>query len=231
MIQPDAVADDPRRVSMVLVQRRRHGAQQTGLLRRTTVTRSMLNWLMRITQAMKHKLYIVTGAPASGKTLAAQEFSKLNSEFIAFDIDWLAEPASALAGKSIYSERSTWEPYGKIWWEVLHSIYRNNKTPVFFAPIDQRDIDKNGAPEWCGGVEWLLLDCDDDTRRQRIVARHRDPDREMDIFEDAAYMRSMVHKRIDTAKLSPREVAEAILEWLRSSGVKNGQDGGRGLYV
>jgi hypothetical protein len=172
---------------------------------------------MHITEAMKYKLYIVTGAPASGKTLAVQEFLKLKSEFITFDIDWLAESASVLAGKPIYFESSTWEPYGKIWWEVLHSIYRNNRTPVFFAPIDQRDIDANGAPEWCSGIEWLLLDCDDETRRRRIAARDRDPVRETGAFEDAAYMRAMVNKRVDTVKLSPREAAEAILEWLRNS--------------
>ena len=57
----------------------------------------------------------------------------LGTDYLAFDIDWLAESASDLAGKSIYFEPTTWQPYGVLWNEVLYAIYRNGRTPILIV--------------------------------------------------------------------------------------------------
>lgn len=164
---------------------------------------------------MKYPLCIVTGAPGSGKSTTLQAFLELHSNYIAFDIDWLAEAASALADKDIYSDPSTWKPYSSLWFEVLHAIYRNGQRPVFFTPNDPQDIEGYGHPAWCSDINWLLLDCDDQTRRERLL--HRPDWTEAMIAEalaDARVLRQSIYLQIDTGRLSPDAIATKIFDWL-----------------
>ena len=161
---------------------------------------------------MKRDLTIVTGAPGSGKTTTLNALLEMGSDFLAFDIDWLADTAGRLAGKSISSDSSTWEPYGALWFEVLHSIYRNAKQPVFFTPNSPADIESIGKPHWCGDIRWLLLDCDDPTRKKRLDERSDwSAERKAEALEDATELRESVKVRIDTGAFSPSEVASKVL--------------------
>ncbi|MCG8350385.1 MAG: AAA family ATPase [Chloroflexales bacterium] len=163
-------------------------------------------------------MYIVTGAPGSGKSTVLEAFLGLHSDYIAFDIDWLAKAASDLAAKDIYSEPSTWRPYSVLWFEILHAIYKNGRTPIFFTPNDPQDIEQYGRPAWCRDVKWLLLDCDDQTRRERL--RQRLDWTEAMIAEavaDADMLRQAIHLQADTGLLSPNEIAAQILNWLEQS--------------
>jgi hypothetical protein len=164
---------------------------------------------------MKYSLYIVTGAPGSGKSTVLKAFLELQSKYIAFDIDWLAEAASNLADKDIYSDPSTWKPYALLWFEVLHAVYKNGQTPVFFTPNDPQDMEQYGQPAWCRDINWLLLDCDDQTRRQRL---HHRPDwteaRIVEAIADGRVLRQAIHLQVDTGVLPPKEIAVRILDWL-----------------
>lgn len=166
---------------------------------------------------MSHVVYIVTGATGSGKTTAADYFLRLtNADYVAFDIEWLSDSASNLAQRNIFFDESAWKHYGELWFEVLHSICKNGKIPVLFAPINPSDIEKNGRPTWCTGVEWFLLDCDDETRRQRIVnGRNWSSDQIEETLAEARWLRQQhIRRNVDTGKLSPTQVASEILAWL-----------------
>ena len=167
---------------------------------------------------MKYPLYIVTGAPGSGKSTVLEAFIGLDSDYIAFDIDWLAEAASGLANKNIFSDPSIWKPYSVLWFEVLYSVYKNGKTPVFFTPNDPQDIEQYGQPAWCNGIHWLLLDCDDETRKERLAQRLDWTETMIvEAIIDARTLRQTVHLQLDTVRLSPNEVAAKILDWLGQS--------------
>jgi dephospho-CoA kinase len=164
---------------------------------------------------MKYPLCIVTGAPGSGKSTTLSAFIELHSHYIAFDIDWLADAASTLANKDIYSDPSTWKPYASVWFEVLQAVYKNHQIPVFFTPNDPHDIEQFGQPAWCSQIEWLLLDCDDQTRRDRLV--HRPKWTEIMIAEAAADARRLhqaIPLQVDTGLLPAKAVASKIREWL-----------------
>jgi hypothetical protein len=164
---------------------------------------------------MKHDIYVVTGAPGAGKSTTIMAFLSLKSEYIAFDIDWLAVPAGTLANKNIFTDPSTWKPYAALWFEVIHSVHKNHKTPVFFSPNTPSDFEHHGMPDWCGDVNWLLLDCDDQIRSHRLAQRKEwDDEMIQDAISDAVELRNMVSNTHDTGTLTPEQVATEILNWL-----------------
>lgn len=166
---------------------------------------------------MKDTVFVVTGAPGSGKTAALEAFLRLRTPYLAFDIDWLGVAASSLAGRDIFLDRSTWKPYAALWFEVLHTAHRNGRVPVFFTPNDPNDFESHGVPEWCGGVEWLLLDCADAVRTRRLRGRDGWTAAMIEeAIEDARLLRAAICARVDTARQSPPQVADAILRWLRA---------------
>lgn len=98
------------------------------------------------TMMTHYAVQIVTGAPGAGKSTALAAFLQLNSAYIAFDIDWLLEPASRLAGKDIRVEPASWLPYNALWLEMMRAIRENSRVPVLFAPLDERDLPAHALP-------------------------------------------------------------------------------------
>lgn len=165
---------------------------------------------------MDYTLYMVSGAPGSGKSTILQAFIGLKSGYMAFDIDWLAETASGLAGKDIYFSPSTWKAYSTLWFEVLHSVYKNGYTPVFFSPNDPKDIERYGQPAWCREIHWFLLDCEDRTRAERLARRPGWTEARMaEAISDAHDLRQAISIRADTGLLTPEAAAAEILVWLQ----------------
>lgn len=162
-------------------------------------------------------LYFVTGAPGAGKSTTVEALLAFGSAFVFFDSDWLAAPASALYGQDIRFQPASWQPYGELWFSVLHALFQNGRVPVLFTPGDPGDYKRNALPNWCSGLEWLLLDCDDDTRLARLQRRGWEEARSGEALQDAAVLRALVSRRIDTGKLSPEEVAERVLVWLKET--------------
>ena len=117
------------------------------------------------------ELYLVTGAPGAGKSTTVEALLGLESPFTFFDLDWLAAPASALYGQDIRFAPERWAFYGDLWWSVLTAAVKNAHTPVLFTPADPDDYKNKALPEWCGGLEWLLLDCEDGVRLERLRQR------------------------------------------------------------
>ncbi len=164
---------------------------------------------------IRHLVYIVTGAPGSGKSTALQALMCRSSRYIAFDMDWLLAPASALAGRDIRTDASAWPPYNALWLDVLYAVHNNGRVAVLFAPVNEADFPTKELPALCGGIEWLLLDCPDAVRRVRLAARPGWTDAMMEeVEEDARVLRETIPRRINTEDHAPDVVADLILEWL-----------------
>ena len=164
---------------------------------------------------IKPVLYLVAGAPGSGKSTTVEVLLALESPFVFFDLDWLAAPASALYGEDIRFVPESWKPYGELWFGVLYATCQNGLIPVLFTPGDPSDYEKETLPSWCGGLEWLLLDCDDDVRLKRLQQREWSGARLSETFQDAAMLRELIMRYVDTGKSNPNEVAEEVLKWLK----------------
>ena len=160
-------------------------------------------------------LHIVTGAPGAGKTTTIEAFLKLESDYMVFDIDWLIYSASDLAQRDIFTDGTTWPAYGRVWFDVLHMAVKNGQQPVFFTPNTPADLEPLGEPSWCSGYRWILLDCPDRVRRQRLLSRNGwDEGRIQEAFEDGAELRALIPTRLDTSKHPPAEIAEQLRVWL-----------------
>jgi hypothetical protein len=166
-------------------------------------------------KCMNPILYIVTGAPGSGKTTALAALLQRPNPYLAFDIDWLTITASHLARTDIIFDRTTWPAYNALWLEILHAVYRNGKVAIFFSPFDTNDVEQTGQAIWYQHIEWLLLDCDDVTRQMRLSARSEWSDEMItEALSDAHALRKHILERLDTGTHTPDEVAEAILRWV-----------------
>ena len=161
-------------------------------------------------------LHIVTGAPGAGKSTALAAFLRLEVDFVAFDIDWLIQSASDLAGQDIHFARSKWKAYNSLWIDFLLAVCKNRRSPVLFAPFTPADLDNLVSP-WSSGVRWLLLDCPDAILRKRLEVRGAcwTESRVRDALSDASYLRSQfLGDVIDTNSNSPTKTATHISNWL-----------------
>ena len=166
----------------------------------------------------RDKLHIVTGAPGAGKSVALEALLALGTDRIVFDIDWLIGSASALTGQDVHFASEMWVSYNALWLEVVHAVHRNGKAAVLFAPFDVEDLARHDISAWCTQVRWLLLDCDDQTRRRRLAERRDWSDaRTSAAIVDARKLRTQIADVVDTGSNSPIEVARAIQRWLQSS--------------
>jgi energy-coupling factor transporter ATP-binding protein EcfA2 len=163
-------------------------------------------------------IYLVTGAPGSGKSTALAAFLRLNSGYVAFDIDWLTLTASNLAGRDVIFDESTSLPYRFLWFDILRCVCRNQRQPILFSPLDPRQTADIGQLDWHPAIRWLLLDCNDNVRRERLGLRGDWTQRMVDdALDDATYLRRVVPTRIDTGTHSAPEIATMILAWVRQS--------------
>ena len=158
--------------------------------------------------------HFVTGAPGSGKSTVVGELLQLETPFIVFDIDWLADAAGELAGTSIYLDPAAGKPYLKLWFEVIKSILRNGQKAVFFTPVDRSDVAEALGETEAASVRWLLLDCDDEEREKRLRRRQGWTEaRIREALEDGRLLRREGMRRVDTDDKTPREVAREVMKW------------------
>lgn len=165
---------------------------------------------------MQQQIFIVTGAPGSGKTTALDELLHLeHNDFVATDLDWLTKAASELAGNDVVTHRPSWRPFRQVWFELLQAILKNGKKPVLFANINQRDVAELTLPENIG-IRWALLDCNDRERRKRVASRrHATESGIQDNLDDAYSLRSASYDVIiDTAKINSTKVALQLRQWI-----------------
>ncbi|SDT25030.1 DEAD/DEAH box helicase family protein [Microlunatus soli] len=145
----------------------------------------------------------VLGAPGSGKSLIIPRLRRLMPDRVVLDWDALMEPAGDLAGAPIPQTPRTWEPYGRLVRTVVDAILPVDLVLLgVCTPAELAD--------WPTG-SWLLLDCSDEVRRQRLTARN-EPDDIDDVLRDAANYRALGLPVVDTTYLSPDEVATSVVD-------------------
>jgi len=157
-------------------------------------------------------LFVVTGASGSGKTAVFVPLARrLQGQCVAFDVDWLLDPAGELSG----DQPIRWPAFRDAWLAVAHGVAQSGMPTVLLGPLIPQHPDGLPGRRWTPNVRFLLLDCPDNLRRERIQAR---PSwRSRDIEEQAEFGRWLRHNiadRVDTSSGTPEDTAAAIASWV-----------------
>lgn len=170
------------------------------------------------------KLIIIHGAPAVGKLT----ISRLIAERTGFKVFHNHVSIDCVKTVFEFGSRPFWELITKIRLETFAAAARENVDIIHTfcyakGPDDKQFQEFIAAVEDNGGeVNCVLLVCDDETRRQRIVADERkqigkltDPDsidiskEEFDLFSPLPGRETLT---IDTTEVSPSKAADKIID-------------------
>ena len=144
-------------------------------------------------------LTYLLGAPGSGKSAIAGPLSDQLPNHVILDWDAFMAPASELAGRDVTRSPRTWPTYRRLIRLVVELVV---PAPCVLlgvcapAELDGWPIDA-----------WVLLDCNDEKRRERL-ADHSEPDAVDEAIADAASYRALGLPTIDTTSRATEQVAE-----------------------
>jgi hypothetical protein len=162
--------------------------------------------------AVTRPLFVVTGASGSGKTTIFPELLRcLAGRCVVFDVDWLIDPLRRAAKDG----EIDWAAFRDAWLYVAHGVAQNGLPTLLLCPFIPEYLEGLPGRAWVGEIHYLVLDCPDDLRRQRIEARP--PWRDRDIraqTEFGRWLRKNLAPVIDTSTQSPAEVAEEVAAWV-----------------
>jgi hypothetical protein len=154
-------------------------------------------------------LYAVSGAPGAGKTSVQAALLAARSGLVVMDIDELLED-SALLGVPIAVPEAApiWPAYGRMWRRIIDMTRRSGHPVAFLSP--------NIPSELLGAAGYLLLDCDDDVRAERLRARGWNATQVESALCDARAYRPLFDRAVRTDDTGPDGVAKRILAWIDS---------------
>lgn len=163
--------------------------------------------------AARAPLLVVTGASASGKTtIVAPLATALAAECVTFDADLLLDAAGALSR----GEPIDWPAFHAALLAVAHGVAQSGRPTVLLAPLGPGTLESLPARRWIGDIRYLVLDCPDDVRRERMAARP--PWRRHDVEDQVSWgrwLRLNVPDRVDTTRGTPADSAAAVAVWVR----------------
>lgn len=159
-------------------------------------------------------LSIVTGAPGAGKSTTVAALLRLRREYLVFDADWLLPDLSAVTGRVIAEAEELWPPYRRLWLTIARVIAQNGRQTILFIPLEPGELATASPEDRRGNVRWCLLDCDDATRRDRLLARGWDDAAIAEASHDAAVLRTQIPYVVDTGRMAVAAVAADLDRWL-----------------
>ena len=173
--------------------------------------------------AVLRPLFVVTGASGSGKTTVFGPLARLLAgKCIVFDVDWLLDASSVLAGGATVTE-IPWAGFDQAWLAVAHGVAQSGLATVLLGSVTPERVESSVGRKWVGEVRSLVLDCPDEVRRERIEARPkwrlRDTAQQVSF---GRWLRETIADRVDTSQCSPESAARAVADWVESHLAKKG---------
>jgi hypothetical protein len=157
-------------------------------------------------------LFVVTGASGSGKTAIFAPLARLLAgRCVTFDVDLLLDAAGALSG----DEPIRWPAFRDAWLSVAHGVAQAGAPTVLLGPLLPDHLVDLPARRWIGDIHFLLLDCPDELRRERLGARPAWRGRDIEAqSEFGRRLREVIGDRVDTSIGGPQDTAAAVAVWV-----------------
>jgi len=159
-------------------------------------------------------LFVVTGASGSGKTAVFIPLARrLSGSCLVFDVDLLIDSATAMAGGSPIS----WPALRDAWLAVAHGVALSGMPTLLLGPLIREHLEDLPARPWIGEIHFLLLDCPDAVRRERLESRPMWRLRDLAAqTEFGQRLRFIISDKVDTSHGTPEDVASTITDWVHS---------------
>ena len=141
---------------------------------------------------------MVLVAPGSGKTTIIPILTGLLPGYAVLDWDAFMAPAAALAGREIRSSPATWA--------ACRQLVRLVVEQIAHLPVVLLGVSTPAELEGWPVSNWVLLDCTDQERRQRLSARGHPEEIEV-AMNDAREYRCLGLPVVDTTGLAPETTA------------------------
>jgi len=157
-------------------------------------------------------IFFVTGASGAGKTtLMPWLVDELTGECIVLDGDWFIDPMAPKDGSPI-----DWDAVRDVMLHVAAGVTLNGLPTLILGSVMPNQLADLKGSRWIGEPHFLLLDCSDEHRIERIESRPRW--RSHDVGEQLAFahwLRENMEPVISTSANSPAAAASAIADWVR----------------
>ncbi|MGC4937137.1 AAA family ATPase [Kribbella sp. DT2] len=153
------------------------------------------------------RLFVVTGAPGSGKSTVVPELLRLSAGgLVVMDMDELLDDGKLL-GITIADSAAAahWPAYNLLWLRITELVRRSGVPVLLLGPLTPSEL-----PEG----RWLHLDCPDAVRRTRLAARGWSEAQVEDALDDAVELRTLVPRSVHGAG-TPEDSAREILTWVK----------------
>jgi len=156
-------------------------------------------------------LVVVTGAPASGKTVLVPTLARVLPGYVLFDMDdWLLPPLSRLAGVDLTSHEPAWPAYRDAWLALAAGVGRSGTPAILCGPLLPAELDHLPSRALLGHIHWIVLDCQEAVRRHRLAARGWGEPLIVEALHDAAVLRRLDAAIISSDSLPPDAMAQAV---------------------
>jgi predicted ABC-type ATPase len=165
--------------------------------------------------AVIRPLLIVTGASGSGKTSVFTPLARrLSGRCMTFDVDWLLDAAGQLSHANSVEDIDS-SAFRSAWFSVAHGVAQCGMPTLLLGPLISEHLEGLSARKWVGEIHFLLLDCPDDFRRERLVARLQWRSRDIEAHTSfGRWLRANIDPRVDTNKCAPEDSADAVARWV-----------------
>ena len=167
-------------------------------------------------EGMQGRLWMLTGAPGAGKTALRDTLRDLVAEVVVVDMDDFIDQASVLAGVDLHDERARpkWPAYNALCLALLASVLDSGVDCLLMSPLSPADV--RASPQRLllpSKLEWAVLDCTDDARRERLRARKLSAQAIDDVLADARELRAAIDVKIESSG-ELAVTAALILDWI-----------------
>jgi hypothetical protein len=156
-------------------------------------------------------LFVLTGAPGSGKTAVLVTVRERLTGVVVVDMDAFLDAGSALAGADLRYAADHWAAYTELCRQLVAAVIESGIDCLLLTPLEPRQV-----PAWPPGkIAWAVLDCPDAVRRERLTARGMTDDEIEDAVRDAAVLRG-VGLPVVRSTGTVAETAVRVTGWVRS---------------
>jgi len=160
------------------------------------------------------QLAVLTGSPGAGKTTVVGLVAAQLPGFCVLDMDVLLEPASVLAGMDLRRSGAArlWPAYNDMWLRLAAAL-SEHRPVLLFCPLLPDEVERAASRRLFATIEWAVLDCSDEARRERLLGRAYDTAAIEAAIADAEFARALSLFTISTDRVAPEQTAAEVAAW------------------